>query len=142
MAFTVEATAPKLSIISQDVAFLDKQNYVRVTIAAHFQGQVPADQSLWLVEFVSGTAYHPKRLLHTWLSCDAYCIGEWYLSSGNPQIKRRPTVLMVSKFLEPQYWATLEDGRQTGAYKPLFVDTSPGLTLAAGDVYRTSLQMS
>lgn len=141
MAFTVGTTAPKLSIVSQEVAFLDRPNYVRVGITAHFQGQVPADQSLWLVESFGANSYHPKRLLHPFSSCDKSCLSAWYLSSGNPQLERRPTVLIVSKFLEPQYWATLAEGRQTGSYKPLFLDTSPGQILAVGDVYRTSPQM-
>lgn len=143
MAFTVKTTDPKLSIVSQEVAFLDRPNYVRVDITAHFQGQVPADQNLWLVESFGANSYHPKRWLYSSSRCchDVW-ISDWYLSSGNPQIERRPTVLIVSKFLEPQYWATLAEGRQTGAYKPLFLDTSPGQILAVGDVYRTSPQVS
>jgi hypothetical protein len=142
----VQTSTPRLSIVSQDVGRLDRPNYVLVSVTAHIHGQIPADQSAWLVEAIGPIdrgriTYHPKRLLNCLSPCH-FCVSEEYLSSGNPQLQRRPMVLIVSKFLEPQFWATLQEGRRNGSYKPLFLDTSPGQILALGDVYSTSPQVS
>lgn len=113
---------PAFLIESQDVLKLARPNYVQVNITARLQGQIPADQSAWLVEAIGETGdgrifCHPKRPLIFAFPWQRY-VSESYLSSGSPEIQRRPMVVIIPKSQEPKFWQRLTEGREAGNYVP------------------------
>jgi len=107
---------PVFAVTSQDVIHLGRTNYAQVNITARLEGQIPADQCAWLVEFVSETRFHPKRPLTLAFPWQRF-VSESYLTSGNPEIVRQPGVIIISRGSEPLFWATLERGRFSGSYE-------------------------
>lgn len=110
---------PLFTVESQDVLRLGRTNYCQVNITARLEGQIPADQCAWLVEFVgpSFNLFHPKRPLVLAFPWQRY-VSESYLTSGNPGTVRTAAVIIIPKSQEPLLWATLEEGRASGSYKP------------------------
>jgi hypothetical protein len=107
---------PVFTVESQDVYRLGRTNYCQLNITARLEGQIPADQCAWLVEFVSATHFNPKRPLNLAFPWQRF-VSESYLTSGNPEIVRQPGVIIISKGSEPLFWSNLERGRASGSYE-------------------------
>jgi hypothetical protein len=127
-------SGPKITIDHLDVQDVARPHYKQVNIITSLEGQIPSDQCAWLVEFVDEFAYNPKRHLDFSFLPDVL---ESYLTSGNPNIERRPAILIIPRAAEPIYWEALALGRDTGTYQPIFF--SGNVTLAAmGQSYTTA----
>lgn len=127
---------PLFTIESQDVWHLGRTNYCQVNVTARLQGQIPADQCAWLVEFVSEKEFHPKRALALAFPWQRF-VSESYLTSGNPNVVREPGVVVISKCQEPLFWAALERGRIAGFYEPQTWIPSTFPPPALGEPYST-----
>lgn len=130
---------PVFTVETQEVIALGRTNYVRVNITARLEGQIPADQCAWLVEFVveGGGKFYPKRPLVPAFSWQRF-FSESYLTSGNPNIDRMPSVILIPKAKEPLFWAHLGRGRVTGTYEPEQWEQTPAVPYPAYGAYYTT----
>jgi len=118
--FWPQVSGPRFKIESVDVHSLERPLYRQVNVTARLEGQIPADQCAWLVEFISESEFHPKRPLVFAFAWQRY-ISESYITSGDPDLHRRAVVLIIPRSSEPVFWEALSNGRTTGTYRPFLV---------------------